>query len=89
MNTVLQNIPISAQDSTNSTWHHDCSNLTAFDGQGDNSWPHNSDVSVTFGSVLTSGTYFYSNDVIQKAKNLNILAKIHGQPDSSFIVDLM
>ena len=45
------------------TWYNDCSNLTAFNGTGDNTWPHNSDVSVTFGSVKCSGTYFYCDDV--------------------------
>jgi hypothetical protein len=44
-------------------WHHDCSNMTAFDGRGDDSWPHNSDVSVAFGTIQTSGSYFYSTDV--------------------------
>jgi hypothetical protein len=45
------------------TWHHDCSNLTAFDGRGSDTWMHNSSVTVTFGSINCSGTYFYSDDV--------------------------
>ncbi len=45
------------------TWHHDCSNLTAFDGRGNNTWTHDSSVNVTFGSINCSGTYFYSDDV--------------------------
>ncbi|MHA2143064.1 MAG: hypothetical protein ACXADD_16385 [Candidatus Thorarchaeota archaeon] len=44
-------------------WHDDCSSLTTFEGIGDNSWPHDSVVSVTFGSVSSSGTYFYCDDV--------------------------
>ncbi|TFF93467.1 hypothetical protein EU546_06165 [Candidatus Thorarchaeota archaeon] len=49
--------------SSTEKWHHDCSNLTAFDGRGDDSWPHNTGVSVTFGSIQTSDGYFYSDDV--------------------------
>ncbi|MFW9965150.1 MAG: hypothetical protein ACFFCX_16380 [Candidatus Sifarchaeia archaeon] len=52
-----------SEDGLTRSWHDDCSNLSTFVGQGDNSWPHNSDVSVTFGSVQSSGTYYYSDDV--------------------------
>ncbi|MFW9965266.1 MAG: hypothetical protein ACFFCX_16960, partial [Candidatus Sifarchaeia archaeon] len=45
------------------SWHDDCSDISVFNGYGDDSWGHNSDVSVTFGSVSSSGTFFYSTDV--------------------------
>ncbi|MHA2323638.1 MAG: hypothetical protein ACXACG_18590, partial [Candidatus Thorarchaeota archaeon] len=47
---------------TQATWYHDCSNLTAFDGMGDNSWVHVSGVDVSFGSLASTGGYIYAAD---------------------------
>lgn len=44
------------------TWHHDCSNLTAFDGMGDNSWPRDPSLEVSFGSMSSSAGYIHSLD---------------------------
>ncbi|MHA1929846.1 MAG: DUF2341 domain-containing protein [Candidatus Thorarchaeota archaeon] len=45
------------------SWNDDCADTNVFTGIGDDTWPHNSDVSVTFGSVSSSGTYYYCDDV--------------------------
>ena len=42
-------------------WHHDCSNLTSFDGIGNDSWIVEPGYNVT-GSMNSSGTYFYADD---------------------------
>jgi len=52
-----------AQGGEAATWHHDCSNMTAFDGMGDNSWPANPEIEVSFGSMSSSGAYIYPTDV--------------------------
>lgn len=44
-------------------WIDDCSDITTFPGRGDDTWPHDSVVSVVFGSIDCSGNYFYSDDV--------------------------
>ncbi|MHA2323330.1 MAG: hypothetical protein ACXACG_16995 [Candidatus Thorarchaeota archaeon] len=48
------------------TWHHDCSNITAFDGVGDDTWlwEHSTpDLLTTLGTLNSSGQYIYSADL--------------------------
>jgi hypothetical protein len=47
-------------------WHHDCSNMTAFDGVGDDTWlwEHSTpDLLTTLGTLNSSGQYIYSPDL--------------------------
>ncbi|MGD9395196.1 MAG: hypothetical protein PVJ05_02090, partial [Candidatus Thorarchaeota archaeon] len=48
-------------------WHHDCSNLTAFTPQSDNSWALYSNtegqMNVVPGSLMSSGSYIYPTDM--------------------------
>ena len=61
-------VMIVGQDSSNNTrplsdssslgtWYHDCSNLTAFSGLGDDSWTHHYFINVSFGALVSSGDF--------------------------------
>lgn len=52
---------ITADYNPENTWYHDCSNLTDFDGVGNDSWIVEPGYNVT-GTMNSSGSYFYADD---------------------------
>jgi hypothetical protein len=50
-----------AQEVITNIWYHDCSNLTAFSGIGNESW-FADNVTAVSGVMNTTGDFFYSND---------------------------
>lgn len=46
-----------AEESFSGAWHHDCSNLTAFGGLGNDSWAHHYFINVSFGALVSSGDF--------------------------------
>lgn len=49
-------------DAPSVTWHHDCSNLTQFDGYGDNTWPRDPSLEVSFGSLESADGHIFASD---------------------------
>ena len=58
---ALEDCKAIANYTSEASWHHDCSNLTAFDGIGNDSWITEPGYNVS-GSMNSSGTYFYADD---------------------------
>lgn len=59
--TALQNGHAIADYTSETTWYHDCSNLTAFDGIGNDTWITEPGYNVS-GTMNSSGSYFYADD---------------------------
>ena len=57
----LENGYAIADYTSETAWHHDCSNLTAFDDIGNDSWITEPGYNVT-GTMNSSGSYFYADD---------------------------
>jgi hypothetical protein len=63
---LVNEIAITVSGGSTFSWHHDCSNVTAFDGDGDDSWlwEHSTpDLLTTSGTLNSSGQYINVTDL--------------------------